>query len=105
MPLCLTPPYSPYSPYGLFAQRFRPTNYPLRGCGGFKNDVGPLVVLSLREVANARATALLARAVQDQANVLAFIDGFMCVGFAVIGALLLMPLLRDPPARRSQLGG
>jgi MFS transporter, DHA2 family, multidrug resistance protein len=51
--------------------------------------------------ANARATALLARAVQDQANVLAFIDGFMCVGFAVIGALLLMLLLRDPPARKS----
>jgi DHA2 family multidrug resistance protein len=50
--------------------------------------------------ANARATALLARAVQDQANVLAFIDGFMCVGFTVIGALLLMLLLRDPPARK-----
>jgi DHA2 family multidrug resistance protein len=53
--------------------------------------------------ANARATALLARAVQEQANVLAFIDGFMGVGFAVIGALLLMLLLRDPPARKSQL--
>ncbi len=52
-------------------------------------------------VANARATALLARAVQDQANVLAFIDGFMCVGFAVIGALLLMLLLRDPPAQKA----
>jgi MFS transporter, DHA2 family, multidrug resistance protein len=56
-------------------------------------------------VANARATALLARAVQDQANVLAFIDGFMCVGFAVIGALLLMLLLRDPPAQKGRLGG
>jgi DHA2 family multidrug resistance protein len=48
--------------------------------------------------ANARATALLARAVQDQANVLAFIDAFMFLGFTVIGALVLMLLLRDPPA-------
>jgi DHA2 family multidrug resistance protein len=48
--------------------------------------------------AEARATALLARAVQDQAYVLAYIDGFMVLGFAVIGALLLMLLLRDPPA-------
>jgi len=30
--------------------------------------------------------------------VLAFIDGFMVLGFAVIGALLLMLLLRNPPA-------
>jgi MFS transporter, DHA2 family, multidrug resistance protein len=48
--------------------------------------------------AAARATALLARAVQNQAYVLAFIDGFMVLGFAVIRALLLMLLLRDPPA-------
>jgi DHA2 family multidrug resistance protein len=48
--------------------------------------------------AAARATALLARAVQNQAYVLAYIDGFMVLGFAVIGALLLMLLLRDPPA-------
>jgi MFS transporter, DHA2 family, multidrug resistance protein len=48
--------------------------------------------------ANARATALLARSVQDQANVLAYIDGFMVLGFAVIGALLMMLLLRNPPA-------
>ena len=48
--------------------------------------------------ANARATALLARSVQGQAYVLAFIDGFMIVGFAAIGALLLMLLLRTPPA-------
>jgi DHA2 family multidrug resistance protein len=47
--------------------------------------------------ANARATALLARSVQGQAYVLAYIDGFMVVGFAVIGALLLMLLLRTPP--------
>jgi DHA2 family multidrug resistance protein len=49
--------------------------------------------------ANARATALLAHSVQNQANVLAYIDGFMVLGFAVIGALLLMLLLRDPPPR------
>jgi MFS transporter, DHA2 family, multidrug resistance protein len=52
--------------------------------------------------ASARATALLARAVQNQAYVLAFIDGFMVLGFAVIGALLLMLLLRDPPAHLEQ---
>jgi DHA2 family multidrug resistance protein len=49
--------------------------------------------------ANARATALLARSVQGQAYVLAFIDGFMIIGFAAIGALLLMLLLRAPPAQ------
>jgi MFS transporter, DHA2 family, multidrug resistance protein len=43
--------------------------------------------------------ALLARSVQDQAYVLAYIDGFMVLGFAVIGALLLMLLLRSPPAQ------
>jgi MFS transporter, DHA2 family, multidrug resistance protein len=52
--------------------------------------------------AAARATALLARSVQNQANVLAYIDGFMVLGFAVIGALLLMLLLRDPPANIGQ---
>jgi len=52
--------------------------------------------------ASTRATALLARAVQNQAYVLAFIDGFMVLGFAVIGALLLMLLLRDPPAHLEQ---
>jgi DHA2 family multidrug resistance protein len=46
--------------------------------------------------ANARATALLARSVQVQANVLAYIDGFLVFGFAVIGALLLMLFLRTP---------
>jgi hypothetical protein len=49
--------------------------------------------------ANARATALLADAVQKQAYVLAFIDGFMVLGFAVIGVLSLMLLLRTPPAQ------
>jgi DHA2 family multidrug resistance protein len=48
--------------------------------------------------ANARATALLARSVQGQAYVLAFIDSFMIVGFVAIGVLLLMLLLRTPPA-------
>jgi MFS transporter, DHA2 family, multidrug resistance protein len=52
--------------------------------------------------AAARATALLARSVQNQAYVLAYIDGFMILGFAVIGALLLMLLLRDPPANIEQ---
>ena len=52
--------------------------------------------------AAARATALLARAVQKQAYVLAYIDGFMVLGFAVIGALLLMLLLRDPPTQLDQ---
>jgi DHA2 family multidrug resistance protein len=47
--------------------------------------------------ANARATALLARSVQNQAYVLSYIDGFMVLGFAVIGALLLMLFLRNPP--------
>jgi MFS transporter, DHA2 family, multidrug resistance protein len=47
--------------------------------------------------ANARATALLAHAVQNQAYVLAFIDAFMVLGYAVIGALLLILLLRKPP--------
>ena len=46
--------------------------------------------------ADARATALLAHSVQNQANVLAYIDGFMIIGFAVIGVLLLMLLLRSP---------
>ena len=46
--------------------------------------------------ADARATALLAHSVQVQAYVLAYIDGFMIIGFAVIGMLLLMLLLRTP---------
>jgi DHA2 family multidrug resistance protein len=49
--------------------------------------------------AGARATALLAGAVQRQAYVLAFIDTFMVIGFGMIGALLLMLLLRAPPAQ------
>jgi DHA2 family multidrug resistance protein len=46
--------------------------------------------------ADARATALLAHSVQTQAYVLAYIDGFMIIGFAVIGMLLLMLFLRTP---------
>jgi MFS transporter, DHA2 family, multidrug resistance protein len=52
--------------------------------------------------AAARATAMLARSVQNQAYVLAYIDGFMILGFAVMGALALMLLLRDPPANPGQ---
>jgi MFS transporter, DHA2 family, multidrug resistance protein len=52
----------------------------------------------------ARATALLAHAVQNQANVLSYIDGFMLLGFSALGGLLLMLLLRDPPAQPLVLG-
>jgi len=64
-------------------------------------DYGHAVVgrsIGLAE-ANARATALLAGAVQKQAYVLAFIDSFMVLGFAVIGALLTMLPLRTPPSK------
>ena len=44
-------------------------------------------------------TGLLAHAVQIEASVLAYIDGFMVIGFAMIGVLLMLLLLRDPPAR------
>jgi len=54
--------------------------------------------------ANARGTALLARAVQGQAYVLAYIDGFMFLGFATIGALLLMVFLRTPPGQPNSPG-
>jgi DHA2 family multidrug resistance protein len=47
--------------------------------------------------AQGRALVLLATAVRKQAYVLAYIDGFMFLGFAVIGALILMLLLRPPP--------
>ena len=40
--------------------------------------------------ASARAAALLAHSVQNQASVLSYIDGFMFLGFATVGALLLM---------------
>src|SRR5262249_11756706 len=49
--------------------------------------------------AMARSTALLAHAVQSQAYVLSFIDGFMVIGFGVIVVLLMMLVLRDPPVR------
>jgi len=54
--------------------------------------------------ASARAVALLAHSVQDQASVLSFIDGFMLLGFVSLGALLLMLLLKDPPEHPPVLG-
>lgn len=45
----------------------------------------------------ARATGLLARAVQTQANVLSYVDGFTVIGISTIGCLLLIALLRSPP--------
>ena len=50
---------------------------------------------------SARAVSRLAHSVQIQADVLAYIDGFSIIGFAVIGVLLLLMLLRDPPAQNS----
>ena len=47
--------------------------------------------------AQARAAGLLARTVTEQANVLAYADGFNFLGWAVLGGLLLMLLLREPP--------
>ena len=55
--------------------------------------------------AKARAAALLAQTVQHQASVLSYIDGFMLLGFAAVGALLLMLILKDPPTRPLSLGG
>jgi DHA2 family multidrug resistance protein len=54
--------------------------------------------------ATARSAALLAHSVQNQANVLSYIDGFMLFGFATIGALVLMLLLKNPPAQPLILG-
>jgi DHA2 family multidrug resistance protein len=54
--------------------------------------------------ASARAAALLARSVQNQASVLSNIDGFMLLGFAALGALCLMLVLKDPPAEPLILG-
>lgn len=49
--------------------------------------------------ASARASALLAGAVQRQAYVLAYIDGFMVIGYAVIGVLLMLLFLRAAQPR------
>jgi MFS transporter, DHA2 family, multidrug resistance protein len=49
--------------------------------------------------AQARAIALLAQTLRRQAYVLAFIDAFMIMGVGVIVGLLLMILLRTPPAK------
>jgi DHA2 family multidrug resistance protein len=54
--------------------------------------------------AHARGTALLAQAVRRQAYVLAFIDGFMILGFATIAGLLLMLFLRTPPPQENSGG-
>jgi DHA2 family multidrug resistance protein len=69
---------------------------------GYQGAVGGRSVGDL--AAHGRATALLARAVQHQAYVLAYIDGFMFLGFTVIVGLLLMLLLRDPPAQPKPIG-
>ena len=47
--------------------------------------------------ASGRATGLLARAVQQQAYILSYVDGFIIVGVSVVGCLLLIAMLRDPP--------
>jgi MFS transporter, DHA2 family, multidrug resistance protein len=60
--------------------------------------VGAVISRSVGQAgAEARGVGLLARAVQTQADVLSYIDGFMVIGFAAIGVLLLMLLLREPP--------
>jgi DHA2 family multidrug resistance protein len=48
---------------------------------------------------NVGAIAILAHSVQNQTNLLAYIDGFVVLDFAVIGALLPMLLLRNPQPR------
>ena len=53
--------------------------------------------------AHARATALLADAVQKQAYVLAYIDCFMVLGYAVVAVLLMMLFLRQPPPSEAGL--
>ena len=60
----------------------------------------PAALLATRKLRHAQPLSW--RAVQNQAYVLAYIDAFMVLGFAVIGALLLMLLLRDPPAHLEQ---
>jgi DHA2 family multidrug resistance protein len=54
--------------------------------------------------AEMRATALLAGAVRRQAYILAYIDGFMIVGFTTIVGLLLMLLLRTPKPSAPVIG-
>jgi len=58
----------------------------------YAHAVTGLSVVSPRRMRARRAPCPL---LQDQAYVLAYIDGFMVLGFAVIGALLLMLLLRS----------
>jgi hypothetical protein len=40
----------------------------------------------------------------NQASVLSYIDGFMLLGFATVGVLLLMLILKDPLAQPVILG-
>jgi DHA2 family multidrug resistance protein len=47
--------------------------------------------------ASGRATVLLAQSVQKQAFLLAYIDGFMVIGYVVMGLLILALFLRAPP--------
>lgn len=68
----------------------------------YKNAVGGRSVGE--SAAQGRATALLARAVQHQAYVLAYIDGFMVLGFTVIAGLVLMLALREPPVQANASG-
>jgi DHA2 family multidrug resistance protein len=49
--------------------------------------------------ATGRSLALLSAAIRKQAYVLAYIDGFLFLAYAVVVALILMLLLRDPPER------
>jgi DHA2 family multidrug resistance protein len=49
--------------------------------------------------ATARATGLLSRAVQVEANVLSYIDGFMLAGLTALASLGVMLLLRAAPVR------
>lgn len=51
--------------------------------------------------ASARATALLAGTVRTQANIIAYIDGFVLIGWVAIAMLVLLalvPAIRDHPA-------
>jgi DHA2 family multidrug resistance protein len=50
-------------------------------------------------VTSARAVGLLAAAVQREANVLSYVDGFALIGFTVVGSLLLMLLLSPAPSQ------
>ena len=50
------------------------------------------------KVLTGRDNAMSASTAHEIGVVLAYIDGFMIIGFAAVGALLLMLLLPTPPA-------